>query len=276
MSHLKKFLTTSSNSRTALFDCDIVVYRVGFASEDVEEKFALARTKELVHEVLFFELGCDNYELYITGRGNFRNELATTAPYKGNRKDMKKPVHYEAIRNYLLDMGAHLIEGMEADDAIAIKATELGYDNFVIVSIDKDLDQVPGHHYNFVKGELYEVSEEEGLKNFYKQILTGDRVDNIIGIKGCGPVKAGKLIDPCKTEQEMFDVCVKAYNDDGQNGVERTTENANLLWLLRHPNKRYQAPSNSQGSIGQSSSSQTLVNTDDAIPTNKSSTSEKE
>jgi hypothetical protein len=204
--------------------------------------------------------------LYITGKGNFRNEIAVTAPYKGNRKDMKKPIHYDVIRAHLLDMGAHLIQGMEADDAIAIKATELGHDNFVIVSIDKDLDQIPGHHYNFVKGEMYEVSEEEGLKNFYKQILTGDRVDNIIGIKGCGPVKAEKLIGPCKTEQEMFDVCVKAYNDDGQNGVERTTENAHLLWLLRHPNQRYQPPSNSQDLNGQSSSSQTSANTEDVIP----------
>ena len=274
MSHQKKPLTTSFKGKTALFDGDIIVYRVGFASEDVEERFALARVTELVHDVVYFNLECDSYELFITGKGNFRNNIAKTAPYKGNRKDMKKPIHYDAIRVHLINMGAYLIEGMEADDAIAIRATELG-DKSVIVSIDKDLDQVKGNHFNFVKNEAYYVTEEEGLKNFYKQILTGDRVDNIIGIKGCGPVKAEKLIGPCKTEQEMFDVCVKAYNDDGQNGVERVTENGNLLWLLRHLDQYYQPPSNSQDSIGQSSQSQTLANTDDATPTNKSSISEK-
>lgn len=267
-------MTTSFKEKKALFDCDIVVYRVGFASEDVEEKFAIARTTELVHDVLFFRLECDNYQLYISGKGNYRTDIAKTAPYKGNRKDMKKPVHYEAIRNHLMDMGATLVEGMEADDAIAIEATRLG-DNCIIVSIDKDLDQVKGHHYNFVKNEAYYITEEEGLKNFYKQILTGDRVDNIIGIKGCGPVKAEKLIGPCKTEQEMFDVCVKAYNDNGQNGVERVTENAHLLWLLRHPNKRYQVPSNSQALNGLSSTEQTSVNTEDATQPIKPSTSEK-
>ena len=101
-------------------------------------------------------------------------------------------------------------------------------------------------------------------------------VDNIMGIKGCGPVKAEKLIGPCKTEQEMFDVCVKAYNDDGQNGVERVTENGHLLWLLRHPNQPYQPPSNSQGLTGQSSTEQTSANTEDATQPLKPSISEKE
>jgi DNA polymerase-1 len=235
----KTFLT---KDKTALLDSDIICYRVGFASEDVEEKFALSRVSELVHEVVFVQLECKDYKAYITGKGNFRNEIAVTEPYKGNRKDMKKPIHYDAIRKHLVEkLGAVLIEGMEADDAIAIEATNMG-DQAIIVSIDKDLDQVAGLHYNFVKQELYEVTPEEGMLNFYKQILTGDRVDNIIGIKGVGPVKAAKLLKDCKTEKEMFDVCVKAYNDDGQDGVARATENGNLLWLLRDKDKRWEVP----------------------------------
>ena len=155
---------------------------------------------------------------------------------------MKKPIHYDAIRKHLQEkLDAELIEGMEADDAIAIAATELG-DKCIIVSIDKDLDQVSGLHYNFVKQELYEVTEQEGTLNFYKQILTGDRVDNIIGIKGIGPAKASKLLKDCSNALEMYDVCVKAYNDAGEDGVERVTENANLLWLLRHKDQRWVKP----------------------------------
>ena len=226
--------------KVALLDGDIFVYRIGFASEDVDEKLCLARVTELVTDIVYFRLNCDDFKAYITGKGNFRNDIAVTAPYKGNRKDLKRPKHYEAIRKHLVDLGAILVEGMEADDAIAIEATANGG---FIVSIDKDLDQIPGHHYNFVKHEEYFVTEEQGLLNFYKQILTGDRVDNIMGIKGIGPVKADKLLAKCKTEKEMFDVCVKAYNDNGEDGVLRTTENARLLWLLRAPNQHYQAPS---------------------------------
>ena len=224
----------------ALLDADIICYRTGFASEDVDEKLCLARVTELVTDIVYFQLKCDDFKAYITGKGNFRNDIAVTAPYKGNRKDMKRPKHYEAIRKHLVDLGATQVEGMEADDAIAIEATANGG---FIVSIDKDLDQIPGHHYNFVKHEEYFVTEEQGLLNFYKQILTGDRVDNIMGIKGIGPVKADKLLSKCKTEKEMFDVCVKAYNDNGEDGVLRTTENARLLWLLRASNQHYQAPS---------------------------------
>ena len=239
---LSKKMTSLSKDKIALLDSDIICYRVGFASEDVSEHFALARVTELVQDVVFVQLECKEYKAYITGRGNFRNEIAKTVPYKGNRKDMKKPIHYDAIRKHLQEkLGAELIEGMEADDAIAIAATELG-DKSIIVSIDKDLDQVAGLHYNFVKQELYEVTEQEGTLNFYKQILTGDRVDNIIGIKGIGPAKASKLLKDCSNALEMYDVCVKAYNDAGEDGVERVTENANLLWLLRHKDQRWEKP----------------------------------
>ena len=82
----------------ALLDADIICYRTGFASEDVDEKLCLARVTELVTDIVYFQLKCDDYKAYITGKGNFRNDIAVTAPYKGNRKDMKRPKHYEAIR----------------------------------------------------------------------------------------------------------------------------------------------------------------------------------
>ena len=64
-----------------------------------------------------------------------------------------------------------------------------------IVSIDKDFDQVEGWHYNFVKKQQYYISKTQGLLNFYMQFLTGDRIDNIIGVKGIGAVKAKKLLE---------------------------------------------------------------------------------
>lgn len=232
---LKQSHSKDVRPSVALIDADIICYRVGFASEDVEEKFCLARVTELIHEIVYTELQCDDYKAYITGKGNFRNEIAVTEPYKGNRKDAKRPVHYEAIRHHLQRLGAELVEGQEADDAVAIEASTNGG---WIVSIDKDLDQVPGWHYNFVKKEEYYVEEFEGLKNFYSQILTGDRIDNIIGLKGIGPVKAAKILAECKTEQELYDACLKAY--DGNS--ERVAENGKLLWLRRKPNQIWSFP----------------------------------
>jgi hypothetical protein len=241
-------MTTPSEERPklAIIDGDILVYRVGFASEDVDEAICLARVTTLVNEIVYQDLKCDDYKAYITGRENFRNDIAVTAPYKGNRKDAKRPVHYQAIRNHLLRLGADLVVGQEADDAVAIEATKTGG---WIVSIDKDLDQVAGWHYNFVKHEEYYVTEEQGLRNLFTQVLTGDRIDNIIGLKGIGPKKAEKLLQDCKTAREYYDACLKAYDGNQL----RVDENLMLLWLRRTPNQTCPHLSILLGVNGQSS-----------------------
>jgi len=240
---------TPSKPRLAILDADILTYRVGFASEDVSEEICLGRVTALVNEIVYQNLQCDDYKAYITGRGNYRDAIAVTEPYKGNRKDAKRPIHYDAIRTHLQRLGAELVEGQEADDAVAIEATKTGG---WIVSIDKDLDQVAGWHYNFVKHEEYYVTEEQGLRNFYTQMLTGDRTDNIIGLKGIGPKKAEKILIDCKTEGEMYAAVVKSYFEAGLT-EERVTENGHLLWLIRVPNQTFQAPSTSSDVSGSSS-----------------------
>ena len=77
----------------ALIDGDILVYRIGFASEDEAESIAIARCSEFLEDLLLFN-GFDSYQGYLTGKRNFRNEIAVSAPYKGNRK-AAKPKHYE-------------------------------------------------------------------------------------------------------------------------------------------------------------------------------------
>jgi len=84
-----------------------------------------------------------------------------------------------------------------------------------------------------------------GKTNF--RILTGDRVDNIEGIRGIGPVKADKILKDCTTERELYEACIKAY--DGN--TDRVLENGKLLWLRRKPNQMWQPPSVSQEPSGQ-------------------------
>jgi hypothetical protein len=225
----------SERPKLAIIDSDLICYRIGFVSEDVSEAICLGRVTALVNDIVFRDLQCDDYKAYITGSNNFRDSIAVTAPYKGNRVGLKKPVHYEAIRKHLQRLGAELVEGQEADDAVAIEATKTGG---WIVSIDKDLDQVAGWHYNFVKREEYYVTEEEGLRNLFTQVLTGDRTDNIIGLKGIGPVKAQKLLQDCKTEREYYEACLKAYDGNQL----RVDENLNLLYLRRKENDKYGTP----------------------------------
>jgi hypothetical protein len=222
----------------ALIDGDILVYRIGFASEEETESIAMARCSEFIEDLILFN-GFGEYQGYLTGKKNFRNEIAVTAPYKGNRKSAK-PKHYQLLRDYMESAWAFtMIEDQEADDAIGIAAYEMEVGEYCICSIDKDLDMLRGDHYNFVKDERYFITEEEGIKNFYKQLLMGDRVDNIIGIKGIGTVKAERLLKECKNENEMYLAILEAY--DGN--AERVLENGRLLWIRRQHNQLWTPPS---------------------------------
>jgi len=58
----------SERPKLAIIDADIICYRVGFASEDVDEAICMARVTTLVHEIVYQELKCDDYKAYITGR----------------------------------------------------------------------------------------------------------------------------------------------------------------------------------------------------------------
>jgi hypothetical protein len=222
----------------ALIDGDILVYRIGFASENETESIAMARCSEFIEDLILFN-GFGEYQGYLTGKSNFRNDIAVTAPYKGNRKSAK-PKHYQLLRDYMEAAWAFaMIEDQEADDAIGIAAYEMEVGEYCICSIDKDLDMLRGDHYNFVKDERYFITEEEGIKNFYKQLLMGDRVDNIIGIKGIGTVKAERLLKECKNENEMYLAILEAY----EGNAERVLENGRLLWIRRQPNQLWTPPS---------------------------------
>lgn len=179
----------------------------------------------------------------LTGKGNFRNEVAFTKPYKGNRKK-EKPTHYQAIRDYMVSKyHAKIIDGEEADDY-------LGYTQYagwlddegasVIVTIDKDLDTIPGLHFNPVKEQEYYVDEEEANRFFLTQLISGDAADNIPGIPGMGPKKATKFLEDISIGEGISKVRTlydEHYGDDADRVFD---EQATLLWIRRSPYQTWQ------------------------------------
>jgi len=221
----------------ALIDADSLVYAIGFSSEDIDEALAKWRMNEAVDTILS-EVGADCYFGWLTGKGNFRNDIAKTAPYKGQRV-APKPAHYTALREHLMvKYGFMMTQDIEADDAVGIACYAIPEDQMIMVHIDKDLNQLRGWHYNYRKKEKYYVTEFEGLLSFYTQMLTGDRIDNIIGIKGIGPVTAKRILKECKTENEMYLAVLEAYKGDDS----RVLENGQLLWLQRSHGQLWTPP----------------------------------
>lgn len=131
----------------------------------------------------------------------------------------------------------------------------------IICSTDKDLNNTPGWHYNFKEGRKYWIDEDQAIKNFYLQLLTGDKTDNIIGIPGIGPVKAEQILEGATTEKEMYEKVGRCYEDymlsvwaqdnDGTDSfyefinvktMECMMENAQLLWIRREKEQQWQPP----------------------------------
>ena len=225
--------------RVALIDADFLMYSVGFACEDDEDpRMAKNRLTEWLTTIVYMDLNCDDYVAFTTGPGNFRYEVAKTVPYKGNRKDMKRPKHLDELKHHLKRLGATETVGIEADDAVSIMAAkEPG--KYIIVHVDKDLNMIPGEHYNPNKCERYTVTEFDAAYNFWKQMLTGDRVDNIPGLAGIGDKKAEKILKSLSSQEQLEDAVWKAYQDKGHD-LDYFIEQGRLLWLLTHEGEQWQ------------------------------------
>ena len=198
---------------------------------------------------------------------SFRYAEAKTKPYKGSRH-ADKPCHYHNIRAYMLSEFETIVSsGLEADDELAMYM--LTHPNTVLCTIDKDLKQVPGRHYSWSIGQrpsvpVYEVDEfgtmelmvtekakklnTTGMMSFFAQVLMGDTVDNIQGIKKLGPVTAYEILSPCITEMELFLATAKryreAYPDDWG---DKLREHIDLVYMIREKDEegkpvRYKYP----------------------------------
>lgn len=183
------------------------------------------------------------FSIYLSGPNNFRYNVFPE--YKANRKDVVRPRHLTDLKEYLQNKyNAQVSNGCEADDLLGIeqcKQTE----PTVICSIDKDLKQIPGNHYSFetsgagwVKPASHtEVTDWEGLRFFYYQLLVGDTADGIKGVPGIGKVRAEKLLRDCTCEEHLLSVMREYYRSD-----EELEMNGACLWIWHKENDIWKIP----------------------------------
>jgi len=225
----------------ALIDGDIVCYRCAAVTEGLDQNIARWQTDELLNRLLS-DVGALKSKVIVSGDDNFR--YALYPEYKANRPP-EKPEHLQFIRQHLVvNWGAEITYGHEADDEMGIIATRLK-DDVVICSIDKDLLQIPGIHYNFVKKEFTEVNEHEGLRSFYTSLLVGDATDNIKGCPRIGKTKAPRILEHCTDDVSFYEACLTEYlhaYKDFPEAVHSVRLNGQLLWILREAEQYWQPP----------------------------------
>lgn len=257
---------------TPIYVCKNAIYkRKGYAEAQslingfpVTKRVNIGSEQELKKKLndqmaqIFDDMCCHDYKMYITSthiEANFRDKVATILPYKENRVKTPKPIHYRRMRKMLIEeWGAIEVHGQEADDALAIEQTRIAkesgdLEHSTIVSIDKDLMQIPGQHYHINDRKERYVTEIEGFRNFCVQLLMGDSTDNIPGIvkllkKDGREAEAkkliyGKYIKKCedfivdKDEKESYNYIFDLYTQHGY-GEKEVKEIFNLCWLRRY------------------------------------------
>ena len=267
-----------------LIDADVLCYEIGFASETGWQQEGIPPF-DYVADMLDNRIGniCAMVGatappiLFLTGKTNFRNNLAKRQKYK--ERVGNKPFHYYNIRAYIqgkYDWREH--DGVEADDLMAIEQTRNGLldssvPRTIICSRDKDLRTVPGWFYSWELANQPSFGPDlcsdygwaslsldrkkirgRGDKFFYSQCLTGDIVDTIPGLPKCGPVKAASIIEATTTPLEGYNAVLEAYRGIyGDDAEKELLEQAQLLYMVREWNedgtpKMWEPPSTTEDS----------------------------
>ncbi len=220
------------------------------------------------------------YRVFLTGGSNFREEIATLVPYKGlrwgpeKREQVReqgqwlewleetdhlppaspKPVHYQELKQYLIDHhNAITVEGAEADDACSVlswqewnKYKGLRLPLTCCCTIDKDLRMVPGLHFDYSKNQFNWVSEIEGQRSFWTQMITGDKTDNIVGLSESGGKRRTFKTDPIQKMEdplEMYLYVRQGYEEKyGDNWEAAMTENGRLLHMRKEKGELWTLP----------------------------------
>lgn len=244
-----------------LVDSDSLLYRAGFVINDPTQENLAKWQLDTIIQGLYDRFPGRSLRFYISGSGNFR--YGVYPEYKGNRKDIARPVHLAALREHIVSSyGANVSDGIEADDQVSIDA--YGQD-VVVAHIDKDLDLIPGLHYNYVKDIEYEVDELGAYRNFYKQLIMGDKADNIPGYDTKMRQKIPKFLEPvmqelqnCQGAEEMLDIVAGYYQEDW----ERLDRSARCLWLQRkeHDDWTHWLDTHELGQLGRYEDIQTMLN----------------
>jgi len=227
--------------RTLLIDGDIVLYQVSSQCEIATDWGGGMWTlhSDLNHGIPLFNrqieaykenLQADDVIICLTGYDNFRKKLF--ADYKANRQDKRKPLILGALREYVEERHTCLCENtLEADDVMGMKAQEgSSVEEYVIVSIDKDMKSVPcllssdGH-------EIQTITQEMADYNFASQTLIGDNTDNFLGCPSIGPKKASLILDAA--EDGYWNSIVKAFEKVGLTEDDAITQ-AQMAYILRN------------------------------------------
>lgn len=218
-----------------IVDGDPLMFRSAYNKHSAEEAYdAFEEKLEDLENTIF----CTETKIAVFGDNNFRKDFYPDYKNTANRAKSKanNPYYFE-LREILLEEDRVVpAEGMEADDLVRIWAEEARAEDtkFVIASVDKDLQCIAGHHFLIHRDELIYVDENAADEHYWTQILTGDAVDNIRGLRGIGPKKAQRILEGANTSEERKQRVINAYYEHyGNSWRNEILHTGTLIHIMR-------------------------------------------
>jgi 5'-3' exonuclease len=208
------------SKKLVIFDADSMIFTVAwkFREKNVKNMVTMSLNKFIsdvitnsgaTHYIGFFGSKKDG------AKTNFRFDVDPN--YKINRPETPewvvkwRPILMEAMET---KWKFTAVEGMEADDAVAIAAKHFKgeYEEIIVAACDKDLQQIPGiTYYNYQKHEKHLINAFDAAMNLGVQLLMGDATDGIKGLDGIGPKKAVAVLSECTTVTQIKWTVARMY-----------------------------------------------------------------
>lgn len=201
----------NSNNKTLLVDGDTMAFMAALGKNEFGDQRGKDQAIANMEEHLAFlqsYLQVDAYQILLSDpKANFRKEVFPA--YKSNREGAERPPLIDELKDYLRENHlAYHEDRLEADDLQGILATTPDDTQKVIVSIDKDLRQIPGLLFNPNKYQdgIVTITREEGLKWKFAQTVLGDTTDGYPGVPGIGPKKWEKNLNEFLKDRPVDDL----------------------------------------------------------------------
>ena len=179
-------------------------------------------------EGVLSKLDAKNYYGYIGKGDSWRVGASTILKYKGDREGAVRPIHLEAIEEYLKKRhAAEEVRELEADDQVVMDCT--ADPSLILVGVDKDYQGCTVNLFNPDKmgepekisgfGKLYIGSDKkvrgEGRIFLYHQILSGDSSDcyfaNSASDVKWGDKSSYAVLSKCSDDKQALQGMVDAY-----------------------------------------------------------------
>lgn len=191
---------------------------------------ALHIAKSLIKDAVEY-LGADSYYGYVSGEGNFRKDICTLLPYKGNREALISPLYRKEVAEYLVSThNANYTTGIEPDDAVTtdMYSSLKHKENLIAIVNEKDYLGCDGNWFHYDSKELTRVrgfgslhrDEKGAVKGKgrlwkYFQVCYADKSDNYaancFSDKKNGEVAVFNKLKECKNDKEAFTAMLEHF-----------------------------------------------------------------